>query len=409
MTIFEEARSLATRQANLDVLTDEDLRQLAGITAAPAISIYCPTERANIEPEKNSLRLRDLIARTRSKLKDHQVKSAEIQRLLEPLEALLRDREYWLTRREGLALFRTADTFRDFTLTVPVAPTAYVSESFILRPLLKASSPLGEFYILALSHNRIRLLRCSRDRVQELDLAPLDIPLNLDEALRYDDLQKPDLQFHRGSGPNRAPRGSGGPGRGEPTFHGHGDDGIDQKDQLLRFFQAVDPGIRKLLNGTNAPLILAGVEYLRPIYREASDYALIASDGIDGNPDGLRPEELLNKSRPIFDGWVRTRIAELGDRYGDLAAHGKGSSDLADILGAAMEGRIDTLLLKEDAELWGLFDASEHSVTVQEDPTGAVELYDLAARHTILGSGHAYLLPAEEMIGGGPIAAIYRY
>jgi len=41
-----------------------------------------------------------------------------------------------------------------------------------------------------------------------------------------------------------------------------------------------------------APLVLAGVEYLFPIYQEANTYPDLVEEGITGNPENLKPEEL---------------------------------------------------------------------------------------------------------------------
>ena len=67
-------------------------------------------------------------------------------------------------------------------------------------------------------------------------------------------------------------------------------------------------------------------------------------------------------------------------RYGDLAAHGKGSSEIDDVLASAHEGRIDTLFLRAGDDLWGTFDLAGRAVETADEPgPGAVELYDLAA------------------------------
>lgn len=61
----------------------------------------------------------------------------------------------------------------------------------------------------------------------------------------------------------------------------------NQRKQLL-----VDIGLKEIFREQQALLILAGVDYLLPIYRKVSEYANIMQEGITGSPEHLRPEEL---------------------------------------------------------------------------------------------------------------------
>lgn len=85
------------------------------------------------------------------------------------------------------------------------------------------------------------------------------MPESLADILRRDDAEK-QLQFHTGT--------SGGGGGGRPAiFHSHGSE-EDLKEDILRYFRQIDRGVEELLKGQRAPLVLAGVDYLLPIYRE---------------------------------------------------------------------------------------------------------------------------------------------
>jgi hypothetical protein len=62
-----------------------------------------------------------------------------------------------------------------------------------MKPLLPLLSGDGQFYILALSQNGVRLLQGTRYSVSEVELE--DIPGDLAETLRHDDHGQP-LPFH---------------------------------------------------------------------------------------------------------------------------------------------------------------------------------------------------------------------
>lgn len=401
---------MATGASELHPITIDEARELAAWRATPTISIFLPTTRAVAEPDQNSLVLKGQLPQVIHQLERRQIPRRDIETLLEPITRLLSDRHFWFHQLEGLALFRTKDAFRRHLVPVRLPQRVYVGETPVLRPLLKALSSHTEFHILALSKNSVRLFHCSRHNVREIDLSSLDIPLNFDEAMRYDDFEKASIQHRPMSARPRAARNTS--QGADFGFHGHGADEEDHKRQLLRFFQMVDPGISKLLESRGTPLILAGVDHVHSIYKQASSYPGIVQRGIEGNADGLRPDELHERARPIFEEEVATRHGPLMERIGDLSAHGRASFILSDVLDGAFNGRIDQLFLAEDAEQWGTYDPAARMLDIDEaeEPSPAsVELYDLAARQTILTAGMVNVMEPDRVPGGGDIAALFRY
>jgi hypothetical protein len=395
------------------VVTPAALRELLEVAGPPALSCYLPTTRAAVQPEENSLHLKNALGAAADALAGRGLRRPDIDEFLEPLRALLEDDNFWMHQSEGLALFRTDGYFSYFHLPHETMGALEVGPAFVVKPLFRALWPRGHFYVLALSHNSIRLLQATRHGARELDLSDLDIPTSLDEALRYDDLQKPEMQHHPTTGPGRAPFGrvdtDSGAGR-EHGFHGHGESGEGQKTQLRRYLQEVDSGISKLLGPESAPLVLAGVDYVRAMYKEVSDYSYIASDGVSGSPDRVANDRLHELALPVIEMMQRADLEAARDAYGSLQAHGRAGSDLQTILEAAHDGRVDTLFVRDDALGWGSFDSTARALARHaERSEGDVDLFDLAARQTFAHAGTVYVLPADDMIRGAEIAATFRY
>jgi hypothetical protein len=158
--------------------------------------------------------------------------------------------------------------------------------------------------------------------------------------------------------------------------------------------------------------MLAGVEYLHPLYREANTYPRLMADGLMGNPDDLRPEELHERAweivRPLI---IQVREAAV-DRLRQL--HGSGSplasTDVKEIVLGAHYGRVDTVFARLDQQHWGRVDPDAAEVTLFDEPKPEGEdLLDRAAVETYLNSGAVYVVPAEQMPSAEPIAAIFRY
>jgi hypothetical protein len=395
---------MAPRSA-LELVTHDDLRALLVGDGSPAITVYVPTARVVVQAHENSLRLKNLLPKVCDELKLYGLRQHDIDDLVAPLQDLLDDREFWTTQHEGLALFRTSRSLMHFRLPFEVEEVAIISDLPYVRPLLPALSPEGYFYILVLSQSAARLLRATRLGYEEVDLSTLDIPRSLAETLRYDDLQKPELLTH----PPGTGRGSPAENR-QRSFHGHGDSGEDHKSQLRRHFEALDSGICKLLASETAPLIIAAVDYLQPIYREVSHYGNVLEEGIYGNPDRARDDEIHAQALPIIDEARAAEKEKLLDRFGSLAQRSLATSDLTAALRAAHEGRVEVLLVATGEERWGIFDPATESVDIEGERTpDTIGLVDLAARQTLLHGGAAYVLGGGEIPNGSPIAAIYRY
>ena len=198
---------------------------------------------------------------------------------------------------------------------------------------------------------------------------------------------------------------------GAGTFHGHGDD-VDEKKNILRFFQSVNQGLNQVLDDKNIPMVLAGVDYLLPIFREASSYQNLLEDGILGNPDRENLKELHEKAwqivRPLFKESQKKafeKFEQLRGQKSNLA-----TSDLKAAVRAAVFGQVETIFVPIEMQKWGRYDAENNKVILQDGPnTQNEDLFDFAATQTFLNSGQVFAVPPEQMPGDGEIAAILRY
>jgi hypothetical protein len=181
-----------------------------------------------------------------------------------------------------------------------------------------------------------------------------------------------------------------------------------ERDLIARFFRQVDAGLwKEELHDEHAPLVLAGVDFLLPMYREISRYPSIVEEGVVGNPDRFRPEELHQRAWAILEPIFAQTIREDRDRYAELEPAGRTAATVPDILTAAEQGRVDVLFSATGEHLWGRVDGR---VEVHSDPQpGDEDLLDLAAVRTLLTSGRIHAVEPDEVPGDGPVAAILRY
>lgn len=386
-------------------LSGESLHSLLETRGGPCISLFMPTDRTGVEGQQDQLRIRRLIRQAESLLKSNaQLHTAQVEDLLAPLRALLGDHRFWRHASDGLAIFRSPQVFRALRLPASFREQVAVGNHFLLRPLLPLLTFDGRFYILALSHNAVRLLACSHDSASELPL-PEQVPASLADFLGGEEREN-NLESHSSASFGTVGKG----GRHPAIFHGQGV-GIDtEKDDLLRYFQRIDRGLHPLLKDETAPLVLATVEYLLPIYRQANSYPHLLERGIAGNPDRLKAETLRSKAWTLVEPIILQTRQEAAVQYRDLLETGRASHTLSEIIPAACYGRVASLFVAQDREQWGAFDAASNTLQTHEQPQpGDEDLLDLAATQTLLHDGAVYAVAQSEMPDTSPLAAVFRY
>lgn len=387
----------------MDILTNEQLRELTVPPDGVCVSLYMPTYPLGREAQQGSIRLKNLLRKVTGDLAATGLRAPDIRALTGPADELLLDGAFWQHQSEGLALFLSAEKSRACRLPLHFQEMAIVSDRFYLKPLLPLFTSDATFFVLAISQNRVRLLRCSRYNAEEVPVRGM--PTSLAEALKYDDPER-QLQFHTSTSTP-----SGGRKR-SALFHGHGVGVDDNKPNLLRYFHQVDAGLQEILRTESAPLVFAGVEYLLPIYREANSYNHLLDQGIEGNPDPWNSEDLRSRAWTIVEGVFSQAQQNALARYRELIEmqSPRASDAVTAIVPAAYGGRIDTLFIDVAAQRWGSFDLQ--TAQVQVHPARQIsdqDLLDAAAVQTILNRGTVYAFQPEEMPLDSPVGAIFRY
>jgi hypothetical protein len=358
-----------------------------------------PTYRAGAETRQNPIRYKNLLRQAEEHLQAAPLPSDAVQTLLEPLRPLTADNDFWQHQSDGLALLRGPDMSRLYRLPLAFEELVVVGEHFHLKPLLPYLSDNGRFYVLALSQNEVRLAHCTRYHASEIALDHM--PQSLADALRYDDPEQ-QLQHH-----------SGQPiGRGQPSaiFHGHGGRDDRAKVDILEYFRQVDRGLREFLHDEQTPLVVAGVDYLHPLYHEANTYPHLVETGIMGNPEQWRIEMLQEQAWPLVEPIFQKAQAEARAQYERYAGTGQASYDLASIVLAAHEGRVETLFVAVGQQQWGRYDAATRHVQIDQTARESSEdLLNLAAMETLLNSGTVYAVEPDAVPAQSPIAAVFRY
>lgn len=381
----------------MDIVSREELGILMADRHQYCVSLFLPTHRAGAEIQQDAIRLKNLLRTAEEHLANVGMRSTDIKTMLAPVYTLVDDSLFWHYQSDGLAVFVSPNTLRTFRVPLAFDEMCLVTQGFQLKRLLPLFSTDATYHILALSKKHVHLYLGTRDTASELDIDT--IPKSLAEALQYDDYEQ-HVQYR--SMPMN--------GRGGAVFHGHGGSEENAKTNLLQYFRKIDKGLTEFLGNTNAPLVLAGVDYLLPIYREANSYAHLLPQGIVGSPDHMGVEELHKRSWELVQPHTLQKQHEAAERYNSLKTSNRVSNDIRHLLVAALQGRVDTLFVGTGIQYWGTYLPDTLDVTLHKDyQQGDRDLLNEAALYTLLNKGTVYAVQGTAIPDDLPIAGILRY
>ncbi len=388
----------------MDHLNRDALRQLAQTQDDPCVSLFMPTYHVEAELSQNAIRLKNLLREARHQLKEEGFRDDDIDDILLPAHILLERADAWSESSEGLAVFMTRSSA--YIYRVPLAFEEFVvtGHRFHLKPLFPLLASNNRFYVLALSKNKVRLFQGSHHTLKAVQVK--DIPERLvDEFFAEKTGQLP----HQHSGHRVG-------GRHDASFHGQGAQHDRQQarlsETLKRAFREIDKALHAVLRDEEAPLLVAGIERYLPVYREVNTYGyLIEDEMVAGSPDHLLLHELHERAwevvEPLFK---KAQEASLSQYRRHAGSDGLASSDVKEIIPAAVCSRIDTLFVPIGEHLWGHYDANSNAVAIHDEhQAGDDDLFDFAAVQTYLHGGTVHALQPDNMPSNTGLAATFRY
>jgi hypothetical protein len=359
-----------------------------------AVSLYMPVRFQTKEDARESaVHLKHLLQKAETQVLACESVEAKARALLLGRLEQFATRETLPVTTPGIALFAADDFFRMFELPAQVAEQVTVGPHFEVKPLLGLMS-VGPFYVLALSQKHVRLLRASTQGIEEVEVH--DAPENLFATFENENFER-QLQFHTASRPDMV---------NARISHGGG---REPKDRILEFFRKVDRGVTETIQNHNIPLVLASVNYLRPLYHEVSAYPTLLKEAISGNVDHLKAEDLLAEGRAAIRRHLETENHIHFAGYQQLKGTERASGNSREIVASCDQGRVLFLFVPEGAVQWGRVEALGKVHLHAQCEAGDEELVNRAVLKTLSGGGQVRVLPPSEFDEGVRMAAIFRY
>ena len=343
-------------------------------------------------------RLKKCIRDVKSTLTSYQLHTDEIEKYLEPIEELLKNIELWRNPSEGLAIFlNRKEGLRYYKVPIHLEIHTYVAGYFYLLPLLPLYHNDGVYYLLELSQDYIKLYEASRYHFKDVYVEDV-APSRLEEAVGSDFEQK-NLQFRSGHATHGA------------SFHGQGAGKDDEKKELLRFYRMIDEGVRKKITDLEAPLVLSCSDGSYAMYREANTYHNLYEKYISGDPQFKEDTERHQESWDLVEPYFKQRQTQKLETFTEHYHTQRTSYEIKDIVSAALDGKIDTLFIQKNGDLFGTYNKETDTVTIDANKEITnTSLANLTALQTFKQGGDVYFLPQTEMpVKESTLTALFRY
>ena len=313
----------------MEYLKMNELFELVNEEEGVHVSIYMPLEKEPDKADVNRIRLKNLLKEGKTKMSEMEnfpadISRPDVEKFFQPAAEFSESLIWREIEGRGLALFLGATGQYVYPSPIPVEEAVYIEPRHNIRPLLPLMTQNNDFYLLTLSQEKVQLWQGNQIDLQKIEVPQL--PAGMEEALALEDPER-SLQSHVSTGKVSDVQ------RGERAAIHHGHEAEkEKKGAILRYFRAVDEALMQGLADENAPLIIAAVDYLVPIYREANAYPHLLDQAVTGNPDHLDPKELHEKAwkttEPYF---AQMRKAAL-DKFREIKGTKIGSQELDEII-----------------------------------------------------------------------------
>lgn len=384
----------------MTTLTKKEFEALAKVEDSRCVSIFLPTHRNGqaVLNHQDQLVLKNQLKQIGADLEKRGYSAQDTAAFLDPAQQLLKDSGFWRNQAEGLAVFIATDFLRFYTLPLTFEPEYQILHEFNLKPLLPVCMESPEFYLLTLNFHAVNFYRGNKTGIREI-FPENALPQRIEEVVGFDYKQK-FLGFH-------AQRG----GTPQTVFHGRGDGKDDKKDEILAFLRAINKTVTDYLGADTAPLLVASLDYLFPLYEKVNSYPYLFPKHIPGNPLHEQAEVLHQQALDLLATEFEQEKVLKKDQFLQFHDTPRTSTDIQQIIPAALGGQIETLFLAKDYEAWGVYDTRDASVHLQEtqNPSNTL-LANLAAVAVLQNGGSVYVEAREGLpMPDSGINALYRY
>lgn len=271
----------------------QEIEELQDFSKKSCVSIYLPLERtegANGMSNPNRIKLKNLLNEACEELVKSGASSSEAKKAIKRGQEILEQQHvFWPSYGGTVVVFIHEKMVQTYRLPAEIEQSLSVGQGFNTTPLEQFMKNNESYFLLTLSHNEVNLYEGDRFQLEQVELD--DFPASMEETLNLDEYPK-FTEAH----PEHSSRTAERTGMQAEGYHGHYDKANVNKTLLVDFFRRIDKKLHGLLQMKNRPLVLAGVDYLIPLYKKVNTYNELYPEHLSGNFENSQLDNLRKKA-----------------------------------------------------------------------------------------------------------------
>ncbi len=363
----------------------------------PFISLYQPTFRYRPENKQDLIRFKNLVTTIQNSLLQKYSKE-EVNTFLKPFNEIAENKLFWNNTKDGLCILSSKNETVVYLLNRPVDEIAIVADSFHTKPLIRVFQSADRYHLLGINRKNFVLYEGNRYGLNQIDF-PEGSEVTIEEVLG-DQYTKPYLN----------PGSYGGAG-GTPMFHGQGGRKDEIEKDTEKYFRYIDKFINdNYSKADRIPLVLVGLTEHQGLFRSLSSNPSLIGDGIKKDFEALSLEDIRAESWKILEPFYLEKTNEFIEKFKLAQSRFQASDDLAQVVRAAFEGRIDSLLLEAEKVAPGKINKETGQIIKDKlDNPDFDDILDDLAEMVLRMKGKVLILPKERMPSPTGLAGIYKF
>lgn len=362
------------------------------------VSLYQTTHKSRPENMQDPIRFKNLLQEIENSLKKD-FSQEEIVAIMKPFNDIAQDKIFWNNVTEGLAILANKDNCVVYKLNREVEELAIVANSFHIKPLIRNFQSADSYHILGITRDDFNIYEGNRYGIEMIELDK-DIPKTLKEVLG-DEYTDSHVQTGRYSGGST----------GTPVFHGQGGRKDEIEIDTEKYFRYIDKFILdNFSNPMRLPLMLVALDEHQGEFRNISKNNYLLEAKINKDPESLPREEIRKLTWEKMEPFYIEKTKDIVERYSLQRSKFLATDDLSEIARAALEGKIDTLMIE-----YGNIEPGRVNRVSGEIERGNIEdpklddVIDDLGELALKSKAEVVVLPKERMPSTTGIAAIFRY
>jgi len=367
-----------------------------------SVSLY-----VGLEPQERDLRgaegrAQTLLGNAQEALTRRGVSKRDQAPILDRVRMALGELDLRKHRDPGLAVLATPESTQVLPLPEAVGDEAVVGHHFFIRPLLRILSD-ASFFVLTINAQGARLLECSRYHWN--DRTPPALRQKLEDVLAVTELDP-------GSQQSPVGRPHGGAPSPAAAAHSYESPPDVAKTEFITHLRRLTAAVEAELKNDRRPVVLVADAETAGHFRKLTKLPGLLPDGVLKFPNGQGDAELVAKAREIVGDPDETAIsavieqvnARLGSNLPTVAIR------LDDVVTAAHDGRIESVVIAADQKVWGRFDPQTRIVVAHTTPTpNDEELLNEIVIQTLAKGGQAFAAARDLLPRQALAVAILRF